>query len=270
MSAQEKFSSAVNSGKHICVGLDTDITKIPSYLHKCSDPIFEFNAAIIEATSELAAAYKINLAFYERYGISGIESMLKTIEAIPNHIIVIGDGKRNDIGNTAAQYVISLYDQYEFDCATVNPYMGSDSVMPFLDYKDKISFILTLTSNPGASDFEKLILSNGKPMYQTVLEKINLWNSNANCGSVFGATQIEELKECAGMLKNLYTLVPGVGAQGGDLKSVLGVFKQTDNRNFIINMSRNIIYADSGEDFADHSNKVLLKVNSEVEEFYNN
>lgn len=268
MTAQEKFSSAIQSNKHICVGLDTDITKIPAYLHKCSDPIFEFNSAIIEATSRYAAAYKINLAFYERYGISGIESLIKTVEAIPNHILVIGDGKRNDIGNTAEQYAISLFDQYEFDCTTVNPFMGADSVLPFLRFEDKIIFILALTSNPGAQDFEKLRLENGEFLYRYLLKQIAGWNKKNNCGIVFGATQITELEESIGLLENFYTLIPGVGAQGGDLMSVIKVFASANNKNFIVNMSRNIIYADPSEDFAITAGDKLAEINLQINNFY--
>ncbi|NUN09850.1 MAG: orotidine-5'-phosphate decarboxylase [Ignavibacteriaceae bacterium] len=264
MTAQEKISLSIENHKHICVGLDTDIKKIPSYLHKCSDPIFEFNSAIIEATKEHAGAYKINLAFYERYGISGLESLMKTVEAIPNDILVIGDGKRNDIGNTAEQYAISLFDQFSFDCATVNPYMGEDSVMPFLKYEDKISFILALTSNPGAKDFEKLELKNGELLYQHVLKYVNKWNKNGNCGIVFGATQISELETSIGSLDTLYTLIPGVGAQGGDLDAVVRTFTGAQNNNFLINMSRNLIYADNSEDFALTASEVITGLNQQI------
>lgn len=268
MTAQEKFSVSVQNHKHICVGLDTDIKKIPTYLHKCSDPIYEFNAAIIEATHNHAGAYKINLAFYERYGISGIESLMKTVEAIPNDILVIGDGKRNDIGNTAEQYAISLFDQFSFDCATVNPYMGEDSVVPFLKYEDKISFILALTSNPGANDFEKLELKGGELLYQHVLRRVSKWNTSSNCGIVFGATQLSELEDSINLLDTLYTLIPGVGAQGGDLNAVIGTFLRAKNKNFLINMSRNLIYADQSEDFALTAGDVITGLNQQISAFY--
>ncbi len=266
MTAQEKLYMRLNNGYHICVGLDTDKNKIPKHLSVDKNGVLEFNRCIIETTCELAAAYKINFAFYEEAGPEGMKMLAQTLEIIPDNILVIGDAKRGDIGNTSQMYAQSLFNHYNLDASTLNPYMGRDSLQPFLDYKDKINFILALTSNPGSHDFEKLELTSGKKVYQEVINKVNSWNSFNNCGIVFGATNLEELKGNISNFGNLFVLLPGVGAQGGDLKGIVSTFKEYSNKNYIINVSRALLYADGSENYANASRKVLEEYNKEIRE----
>ena len=207
MTAQEKLNMRISNGYHICVGLDTDKSKIPQHLSADRNGVLEFNKSIIESTYDIAAAYKINFAFYEEAGPEGMEMLTKTLEIIPDDILVIGDAKRGDIGNTSQMYAKSLFDHYNLDASTLSPYMGRDSLQPFLDYKDKLNFILALTSNSGSQDFEKLELTSGKKVYQEVIEKINSWNSSRNCGIVFGATNLEELKVNIAMVFTLIAML---------------------------------------------------------------
>ncbi|MFH1196921.1 MAG: orotidine-5'-phosphate decarboxylase [bacterium] len=264
MTASQKLIEKFNNGFHICTGLDTDLKKIPQHLLNSPDPVFEFNKIIIDNTYKGTAAYKLNLAFFESRGTSGIESMMKTIEYIPNDILKIGDAKRGDIGNTSQMYAQSIFDEFKFDSITVNPYMGFDSLEPFLKYTDKVSFILALTSNAGAVDFEKLQLTDGDFVYQKVITKANEWNKKNNCGIVFGATKLEELKSNISSFGNLFILLPGVGAQGGSLTDVVATFKQNQYSNYLINISRALIYADNTEDFGKAANRVLDDYNNQV------
>lgn len=264
MTAQEKLKNNASEGKFICVGLDTDIEKIPNSLRRSTNPILEFNRKIIEATSEFTAAYKFNLAFYEKEGARGLEALFESIRLVPAGVLVIGDGKRGDIGNTSQKYAEMLYREFNFDSATLNPYMGKDSLEPFLAYKSKLNFILTLTSNDGAADFEKLKLSNNLFLYQEVINKVKSWNSNSNCGLVFGATKIGELENNMNIIGDLPVLLPGVGAQGGNLTEVVSLFKQLKLTSFLINVSRGIIYKSSFENFADEARNELLTINNIV------
>ncbi|MEN8191653.1 MAG: orotidine-5'-phosphate decarboxylase [Bacteroidota bacterium] len=266
MKAQEKLKNRLNKDLHICVGLDTDKNKIPQHLSANDDGVFEFNKAIINETYNYAAAYKINFAFYEEAGARGMEMLLKTLEYIPNDILVIGDAKRGDIGNTSKMYAKSLFDHFNLDASTLSPYMGKDSLSPFLEYTNKIHFILALTSNPGSFDFEKLEITSGKKLYQEVIQKVNEWNENKNCGIVFGATNLDELKENIASFKDLMVLLPGVGAQGGDLEGIVRTFKQNSNNNYLINVSRALLYADSSKDYAKVSKRVLLNYNNIIKE----
>lgn len=249
MTAQEKLYEKTSAGFHICVGLDSDIKKIPKHLLNHSNPILEFNKIIIENTFEEAAAYKINFAFYEKDGSHGFETLNKTLEFIPKDILTIADAKRGDIGNSSQMYANSIFDHFLFDAVTLNPYMGFDSLNPFLEYKDKLNFILALTSNRGSEDFEKQKLESGKFLYQHVIEKVNEWNKAKNCGIVFGATNIHELSANIGSFGNLAVLLPGVGSQGGSLEEVAKIFSAKGNMNFLINISRALIYADISENF---------------------
>lgn len=264
MTAQEKLSNRIKKNFHICVGLDTDINKIPKHLLSNDDPIYQFNKEIIDATSSQAAAYKINLAFYESRGLEGLRTLEKTLKLIPNNILTIGDAKRGDIGNTSKMYAQSLFDHFGFAASTLHPYMGKDSLQPFLEFEDRLNFILVLTSNPGNSDFEKLTLCNGKYLYQEVLSKVHQWNKNKNCGIVFGATNIEELKSNLSHIKNLPVLLPGVGAQGGSLEDVVKAFASYGSENYLINISRGLIYADSTENFAKVTAVKLQHLNEEI------
>ncbi|MBU1100401.1 MAG: orotidine-5'-phosphate decarboxylase [Bacteroidetes bacterium] len=262
MKSKEKLMRKFDEGKHICVGLDTDVNKIPPHLKDRDDALLEFNRIVIENTIDGAAAYKLNLAFYEQYGLEGLELMKKTLALIPDDILTIGDAKRGDIGNTSSMYAKAIFDELNFDAITLHPYMGFDSVEPFLEYQDKLHFVLALTSNKSAADFEKLKLESGKYLYQQVIEKVNDWNSKGNCGIVFGATQLEELKNNIESFGDLVVLLPGIGAQGGSLEDVVTAFSDKNNLNYLINVSRGIIYCDMTLNFGDKVKSVLENYNT--------
>lgn len=265
MKALEKLLHQNRSGKFICIGLDTDKNKIPSYLLKEMNPILSFNRQIIEATFEDAAAYKLNFAFYEKSGSAGMDTLMKTIEMIPQDIMIIGDAKRGDIGNTSAMYAESVFNLFSCDSVTINPYMGEDSVKPFLDFSDKLIFILALTSNPGAEDFEKLKLSDGTYLFQEVIRKIHAWNKG-NCGLVFGATKLQELSSNMDLIGELPVLLPGIGTQGGSLEEVIRVFQSRNRINFLANVSRGIIYKSPDKNFAAAASNELKRLNNIVSE----
>lgn len=269
MTAAEKLRKKLDAGLHICVGLDTDINKIPEHLRELPEPLLEFNRQIIEETKDEAAAYKINLAFYESLGSKGLEQMEKTIGLIPDDIPVIGDAKRGDIGNTSKMYAQSLFDHFGFDSSTLHGYMGTDSLEPFFSYSDKLHFVLCLTSNPGAADFEKLKLENGKYLYQEVLDRVKKWNTENNLGIVFGATNNEELKKNVANFGDLIVLLPGIGAQQGSLDDVVNAFLENNNNNYLINVSRGIIYAGKEADFAKKAKEVLISYNKQVKTLAN-
>ena len=265
MTAQEKLKLQSSKLNFVCIGLDTDLNKIPAHLKNFNNPILEFNRQIIEATSSFTAAYKFNLAFYESEGIKGIEALYESINLIPSDVLIIGDGKRGDIGNTSQKYAVMLYDEFRFDSATLNPYMGKDSLDPFLNYKSKLNFILALTSNTGANDFEKLRLFNNRLLYQEVIKKVREWNVNDNCGLVFGATKKDELLNDGNLISNFPLLIPGVGAQGGSAEEIVSILKNIDCPNFLINIGRGIIYKSGGEDFADKAADELKSINTLIE-----
>ena len=235
----------------LCIGLDVDLKKIPSHLLNKEDPIFEFNKAIIDATHHLCVAYKPNTAFYEAYGTDGWSSLKKTIDYInANHpkIFTIADAKRGDIGNTSTMYAKAFFDDLNFDSVTVAPYMGKDSVEPFLAFKNKHTILLALTSNTGAFDFQTQEVENTF-LYKRVLEVSKTWENSENLMYVIGATKADFLSEIRTIVPDNFFLVPGVGAQGGDLKAVCD-FGMNSKIGLLINSSRVIIYASSGEDFA--------------------
>lgn len=238
--------SAELAGSPLCVGLDVDLDKIPGHFENAPNSIFEFNKEIIDATKDLTASYKINFAFYEQYGIEGLKALDKTLSYIPSNIFTIADAKRGDIGNSSKKYAKACFEAFEFDSITVAPYMGSDSVKPFLEYTDKFVFLLALTSNQGSFDFQREIVRE-EPLYMQVIRKSMEWASEENLGFVVGATfpqKIEELRAIA--YKSLF-LIPGVGAQGGDSRAVI---KANMGGPALINVSRDIIFAGEGEDFA--------------------
>ena len=228
----------------LCVGLDPD----PELMPKVG--LLEFNKAIIDTTFDLVCAYKPNLAFYEALGVSGLKVLQKTIEHIPDHIPIIGDGKRGDIGNTARAYAKALFETFGFDAATVSPYLGFDSVEPLIRYNDRGVFILCRTSNPGAVDFQDLVDAQGIPLYETVARKAREWNAHGNIGLVVGATYIKELKAIRRLCPEMPILIPGVGTQGGDLASTVRYGIDAQGGNAIITVSRQVIYASQGKDFA--------------------
>lgn len=232
----------------LCVGLDTDLTKIPRYLLADEDPAFAFNKAIIDATKDYTVAYKINTAFYEAQGLKGWTSLQKTLEYIPKDIFTIADAKRGDIGNTAEQYAITFFKTYPFDSVTVAPYMGKDSVQPFMQFDGHWAIVLGLTSNAGSADFQ-LQPSGDELVYEKVLKTVASWGSPGNLMFVIGATRKEQLQHVRRMLPEHFFLIPGVGAQGGDVPTVCENAMNKD-AGILINVSRAVIYAGTGEDFA--------------------
>jgi orotidine-5'-phosphate decarboxylase len=250
----------------LCVGLDVDLTKIPKHLLETEDPIFEFNKAIIDATHDLAVSYKPNTAFYEAYGIQGWLSLEKTIRYIndnyPN-IFTIADAKRGDIGNTSSMYAKAFFEDLNFDSVTVAPYMGKDSVEPFLAFENKHTIMLALTSNEGAFDFQTLNV-NGTELYKQVLETSKTWKNSHNLMYVVGATKAEYFTQIRKIVPDSFLLVPGVGAQGGSLSEVCKYGMNT-NVGLLINSSRAIIYASNGVDFAEKARAEALLMQQEMQ-----
>ncbi len=231
----------------LCVGLDPDPQKIPDHLNNYEDPIFEFNRRVIDATESYAVAYKPNIAFYESLGPSGWESLRKTLEYIPDHIFTIADAKRGDIGNTSSMYAKTFFETYPFDSITVAPYMGEDSVTPFLKYPNKWVIVLAATSNKGGRDFQEFDIK-GKPLYQHVVNRVASWGSDENTMFVVGATRGEVIRTIRASAPTHFFLVPGVGKQGGSLDDVVR-FGITADCGILVNSSRGIIYAGSGLEF---------------------
>jgi orotidine-5'-phosphate decarboxylase len=251
----------------LCIGLDVDVTKIPKHLLNTEDPIFEFNKAIIDATHDLCVSYKPNTAFYEAYGIKGWQSLEKTINYInANHpeIFTIADAKRGDIGNTSSIYAKAFFEDLNFDSVTVAPYMGKDSVEPFLAFENKHTIILALTSNEGAFDFQTQNVE-GRELYKVVLETSKSWKNANNLMYVVGATKAEYFSEIRKIVPDSFLLVPGVGAQGGSLAEVCK-HGMNENVGLLINSSRGIIYASNGTDFSEKAREEALKLQQEMEE----
>ena len=249
----------------LCVGLDVDLDKIPKHLHKHEDPIFEFSKSIIDSTSPFAIAYKPNIAFFESYGIKGWNSLEKVINYINSNypeIFTIADAKRGDIGNTSTKYAKTFFETLNFDSITVAPYMGRDSVEPFLEYENKHTILLSLTSNSGSSDFQ-FQSDKGIPLYLSVIKKSQNWKNKDNLMYVVGATKAKSLKEIRKIIPNSFLLVPGFGAQGGSLSDVCD-FGLNDNCGIIINSSRQILYSDNSTDFAKKSAEVSSLIQKEM------
>ncbi len=245
----------------LCIGLDVDPRLIPSHLR---GSVIEFNRRIIEATHDLVCSYKLNLAFYEALGSKGGDTLAKTLEFIPSSIITIGDGKRGDIGNTSEQYVKALFDDFGFDAVTVNPYMGHDSIEPFLRKPERGVFLLALTSNQGSKDFQRMKIAN-RPLYEHVALKAKRWNVKQNIGLVVGATHPRELKRVRALVPAMPILIPGIGKQGGDVwRSVqYGCTREGDLA--VITASRSILYASRGKDFAQKARREGLKMKMEIQ-----
>ncbi|MFH2049449.1 MAG: orotidine-5'-phosphate decarboxylase [bacterium] len=270
MKALDKLQSIQEENKSmICLGLDLDIKRMPPDYTKNPKGMFDFAMKIVEATSDQVCAYKPNLAFYESFGTGGISILKMIIDRIPDNIPIIVDAKRGDIGNTASHYAEALFEVLNADWVTVNPYMGYDSLRPFLEYKDRGTFILCLTSNPGSRDFQVLKVDN-KPLYEIVAEKVVYWNKSGNCGLVVGATAPEQLKEIRNIAEDMPLLIPGVGAQGGSLEEATINGTDRFSKTALINVSRSVLYAGSGENFADCAREELLKLNSKVTSIRNN
>lgn len=262
----ERLKQEIFSKKSfLCVGLDVDLNKIPPFLLKESDPIFAFNKAIIDATHPYTIAYKPNIAFYEAYGEKGWQSLRKTIDYLNEqhpHIFTIADAKRGDIGNTATMYAKAFFEDLQFDSVTVAPYMGQDSVEPFLAFEHKATILLALTSNKGAFDFQTLT-TEGAPLYQQVLTRSQQWHNVHNLMYVVGATKAEYLADIRRIVPQSFLLVPGVGAQGGDLREVCK-YGLNDSVGLIINASRAVIYASQGEDFAQKAGEAAHSLQKEM------
>jgi orotidine-5'-phosphate decarboxylase len=270
---------------YLCVGLDTDISKIPNHLQTHPEAVFEFNKQIIDATNDLCVCYKINTAFYEAMGLKGWEALEKTVKYIPSTHFKIADAKRGDIGNTSSQYAKAFFDPeasgLEFDAITVAPYMGEDSVKPFLVYKNKWAIVLGLTSNAGAADFEmkKVVADVDDPeegfdetkqhttfLYETVLEKVSKWGTQENLMFVIGATQTSQLQNVRKIIPDNFLLIPGVGFQGGSLEEVSKTVL-TKDCGILVNVSRAIIYAGENEDFAKEARAIALQYQQEMQQY---
>ena len=253
MNRQQLIEQIRTKKSFLCVGLDTDIKKMPPHLLSDKDPIFTFNKNIIDATAPYSVAYKPNLAFYEAFGLKGIDAFERTIDYLkknyPNHFI-IADAKRGDIGNTSAMYAKTFFEEYDVDALTIAPYMGEDSVKPFLGYDGKWVVLLALTSNKGSHDFQLTEDSNGERLFEKVLRKSQVWGNADNMMYVVGATQGEMFKDVRKHVPNHFLLVPGVGAQGGSLQEVCK-YGMTKDCGLLVNSSRGIIYASNGEDYAE-------------------
>ncbi|MBS1638807.1 MAG: orotidine-5'-phosphate decarboxylase [Bacteroidetes bacterium] len=253
---------------YLCVGLDTDITKIPQYLQTNPNAVLAFNKAIIDATKNYCVAYKINTAFYEAMGVKGWHIIEETCNYIPTTHFKIADAKRGDIGNTSAQYAKTFFETFAFDAVTVAPYMGEDSVRPFLEYQNKFTIVLGLTSNAGSNDFQKLIIHSTKKekkLYQIILEKIANWGNANNLMFVVGATQANDLQDIRSIIPNNFLLIPGVGAQGGSLAEV-SKYGLNKDCGLLINASRNIIYASNNNNFSEAALQVANNYTIEMQE----
>ncbi len=266
---------------YLCVGLDTDVEKIPTHLQQSKNAVFEFNKAIIDATKDLCVAYKINTAFYEARGLQGWEEMERTVNYIPSTHFKIADAKRGDIGNTSSQYAKAFFESMNFDAITVAPYMGYDSVKPFLEFKDKWAIVLGLTSNPGANDFEfqqlisksdtleegvHILKSKSPYLYEYVLETVSGWGTPDNLMFVIGATQGKEFLNIRNLTPSHFYLVPGVGFQGGSLKEI-SEHAMNDDCGILVNASRAIIYASQKENFAEEARIVAMQYQSEMKTY---
>lgn len=266
MTRSELVSEIFRKESFLCVGLDTDMAKIPRHLLNEEDPIFEFNKAIIDATAPYCVSYKPNLAFYESNGLSGWQSLEKTLSYLRDHYpthFVIADAKRGDIGNTSKMYARTFFERMDVDALTVAPYMGEDSVTPFLGYEGKWVILLALTSNPGSSDFQQSTLEDGSRLFEQVLLKSQSWGSPDNMMYVVGATRGRQFADVRKFVPDHFLLVPGIGAQGGSLAEVCH-YGMTNECGLLVNSSRAIIYADSSEDFALASCEKAHEVQSEM------
>lgn len=265
MTTQQLIQQIKTKKSFLCIGLDVDFTKIPKHLLELEDPIFEFNKAIIDATHDLCVSYKPNTAFYEAFGIKGWQSLEKTINYINTNypeIFTIADAKRGDIGNTSSMYAKAFLEDLNFDSVTVAPYMGKDSIEPFLAFDNKHTILLALTSNEGAFDFQTKMI-NGEELYKTVIKTSKTWENSQNLMYVVGATKAEYFTEIRNIVPDSFLLVPGVGAQGGSLSEVCK-YGMNENVGLLINSSRGIIYASAAEDFAEKARQEALKMQQEM------
>ena len=269
MKKEDLISQIKRKKSFLCIGLDTDINKIPKFLLDSDDPVFEFNKRIIDATNSYCVAYKPNIAFYESFGLNGwiaLEKTIKYLNANFPEIFTIADAKRGDIGNTSSMYAKAYFDTLNFDSITINPYMGKDSVEPFLEYKNKHTILLALTSNLGAFDFQtKNVDKTSHQLYQEVIKTSKSWKNSSQLMYVIGATKSSYLKEIRNIIPNSFLLIPGIGAQGGDLKNVCNNGMNNDI-GLLINSSRSIIYASNDHDFDLISAKKAQEIQSQMQD----
>ena len=266
MNRQQLIHQIFTKKTFLCVGLDTDISKIPEHLKNETDPIFAFNKAIIDATAPYCVAYKPNLAFYESYGLKGMMAFEKTIQYLKDHYpthFIIADAKRGDIGNTSKMYARTFFEEYDFDSVTVAPYMGEDSVKPFLEYNGKWVILLALTSNKGSHDFQLTEDKSGERLFEKVLKKSQEWGTPENLMYVVGATQGRMFEDIRRIAPEHFLLVPGVGAQGGSLQEVCK-YGMTKDCGLLVNSSRSIIYAGKGTDFAEAAARKAREIREEM------
>lgn len=270
MKREELIKTIYQKESMLCVGLDSDFNKIPKHLQSLGlkEGLIAFNTSIIEATKSVAVAYKINIAFYEQYGLLGWEVLEATLNAIPEGIFTIADAKRGDIGNTSAMYARAFFEHLSFHSITVAPYMGKDSLTPFLSYPNKWIICLGLTSNPGSQDIQKEVLQNGKTVYQHTMDKVAQWGNIENTMFVTGATHPNELASLRQQFPKHFFLVPGVGAQGGNAKDVIQAAGIAQEGGLLINSSRGIIYAGEDEDFATSAELAAKKLKEEMAFFF--
>lgn len=264
MNRSALFQQILSKKSFLCIGLDSDINKIPKHLLDLDDPIFEFNKRIIDATQDLCIAYKPNIAFYEALGAKGWESLQKTLDYIPQSHFTIADAKRGDIGNTSRLYAKAFFETLNFDSVTVAPYMGVDSVSPFLEFENKTVILLALTSNKGSGDFQLAKQGDSEmPLYEKVMRIAQEWGTLDNLMFVVGATHPEKFEEIRRIAPDSFLLVPGIGAQGGDLEAV-AKYGLNDHCGLIVNSSRGIIFAGDGEDFAEKARTAALTIQRQM------
>ena len=263
MIRSELKASILAKQSYLCIGLDTDPSRIPAHLLQDEDPVFAFNKAIIDATHDLCVAYKINTAFYEAQGVKGWDIMEKTLAHIPKDVFTIADAKRGDIGNTSTQYAKAFFEAMSFDSVTVAPYMGEDSVRPFLEFPGKWAIVLGLTSNTGAMDFEMQTFLDGDHLYEKVLATVSAWGTPENTMFVIGATQAAAFKNVRALTPDHFYLVPGVGAQGGSLSEISEI-ALTKDCGLLVNASRAIIFASGKEDFATEARAIAQQYQVEM------
>jgi orotidine-5'-phosphate decarboxylase len=268
MTRADLFATIRQKESYLCIGLDPDLEKIPSHLKKLPDPLFEFNRRIIDATSDLCVAYKPNIAFYEALGARGWESLEKTIDYIPEDLFAIADAKRGDVANTSEFYARAFFGHMNFDAITLSPYMGADSVEPFLEYQDKWIIVLAHTSNPGGADFQALDLKSGRKIYEEVILKSQAWTSPDRIMYVVGATRADKIGEIRALAPDHFFLVPGVGAQGGDL-ALVSRAGMNASCGLLVNSARAILYASDKEDFADVAREKAQEIQQQMARYLN-
>ena len=265
MTRQQLINHIKQKKSYLCVGLDTTIEKIPVHLRSHSDAVFQFNKQIIDATLDLCVAFKINTAFYEAMGAKGWQALEQTVSYIPSTHFKIADAKRGDIGNTSSQYAKAFFENLNFDAITVAPYMGSDSIRPFLEYKDKFTIVLGLTSNEGSADFQQQKISENY-LYETVIKKVSEWGSKENLMFVVGATKAADISTIRKIIPDNFLLIPGIGAQGGSLAEV-SKYGLNSDCGLLVNASRAIIYAGNDENFAEAARKVAAGYQTEMKAY---